>query len=683
MYHLECSVCEELMENPTTLPCGHSFCRDKCLVQWLKQKEAASCPVCREPIPSTPLRVNIALRDAIEIAKNSKQDAAICFECEEAPATLFCGDCDASYCEECSSALHRPKAFRSHSIVPINQKPTISSSKCPRHPSKPLEHFCTKCLVSICDSCGLLMGHAKHCEELIPLLQAKEDFGLQVKELHLSLSNATSKVSGNKEEVEKVVAEVLVNTQTILYDLINNLVRESSQKIFDVTTGNTVSCSLTFDKELREKGNEFIENALEVLKGFKQSFNESFEFIEENAKSFHLKLLSKLVKKDLVDVEVFDVSSKSKEILKIAQISDGFSINFSELQELVVIEIHQELKLKLLNNFINNSQTISISQFNWIKEINPELNNLMFETLELNSLTEEEFLALVGTFIEHSNVELLSKVINIFSFESVPVIPVIPGNLLSRINVDNVSNQNREIWLEKVILKNLVGEEIQVIGRKLLGREIPLRINVGVWVYHQSLLYDLTDKIKKGFAENWGNVNLSINSFTSKVQSFEELDNYDVLVVESLDFPCPGQFLDQFLNQGKGLVLFNCSPSNIQGGFSNSCFNEAGRGSYITNQKTQHDMVKTLPNDPIFLNVNSFSINCGFPTQKSVNGTLLATVNSGIPLIAKKEVGGGRLVEFGFFCVSKDGNPDGWYWPSSTDGHKLFANSIIWVNKMV
>ncbi|KAL0239995.1 hypothetical protein GEMRC1_010103 [Eukaryota sp. GEM-RC1] len=493
MSHLECSVCEELMENPTTLPCGHSFCRDKCLVQWLKQKEAASCPVCREPIPSTPLRVNIALREAIEIAKNAKQDSIICFQCEEAPATLFCGDCDAVLCSDCSTTAHKLKMFRSHSVVPINQKPTISSSKCPRHPSKPLEHFCTKCLVSICDSCGLLMGHAKHCEELIPLSQAKEDFELQVKELHLSLSTATSKVSGTKEEVEKVVAEVLVNTQTMLYDLINNLVRESSQKIVDLGTGNTVSCALTFDKELRAKGNEFIENALEMLKSFKQSFNESFEFIEENAKSFHLNLWSKLAKKDLIDVEKFDVSLKSKEILKIAQISDDFSINFSELQEIVVIEIPEKLKLKLLNNFISNSQTIPISQFNWIKEINPELTNLMFEKLEFNSLTEEEFPVLIGTFIERSNLELLSKVINNFSFESVPQIPVIPSNLLSRINLDNVSNQNREIWLEKVILKNLVGDEIQVFGRKFFGREISLRISVGVFV-QQSYLNDLPEK---------------------------------------------------------------------------------------------------------------------------------------------------------------------------------------------
>ncbi|KAL0239696.1 hypothetical protein GEMRC1_009804 [Eukaryota sp. GEM-RC1] len=291
MSHLKCSLCDELMENPTTLPCGHSFCRDKCLVQLLKIKKSAFCPICQEPIPSSPLGINMALREAIEIVKTANPAAILCFECEEAPATLFCSDCGSHHCEECSSALHRPKTFRSHSIVLLNQKPTISSTKCPRHSTEPLEQFCTKCLVSICDSCGLLMGHAKHCEELIPLSQAKDDFELQVKELHLSLSNATAKVSGTRKDVEKVVDDVLINTQTILHDLINNLVRESSQKIVDLGTGNPVSCSLTFDEELREEGNEFIENALEVLNTFKKRFNESFEFIGRNCRVFSFEIV--------------------------------------------------------------------------------------------------------------------------------------------------------------------------------------------------------------------------------------------------------------------------------------------------------------------------------------------------------------------------------------------------------
>ncbi|KAL0229021.1 hypothetical protein GEMRC1_013641 [Eukaryota sp. GEM-RC1] len=172
--HLQCRVCEELMENPTTLPCGHSFCRDKCLKQWMKQKDDASCPVCREKIPQTPLRTNIALREAIEIAKESSKAPTLCFECEKASSTLFCPECDASFCHECSGIIHKPKFLRSHTIVSLDQKPSTSSSKCPRHPSKSLEHFCTTCLVSVCDSCAILMGHAQHYQDLIPLDQARE-----------------------------------------------------------------------------------------------------------------------------------------------------------------------------------------------------------------------------------------------------------------------------------------------------------------------------------------------------------------------------------------------------------------------------------------------------------------------------------------------------------------------------
>ncbi|KAL0239938.1 hypothetical protein GEMRC1_010046 [Eukaryota sp. GEM-RC1] len=571
------------MENPTTLPCGHSFCRDKCLVQWLKQKESASCPICREPIPSSPLRINIALREAIEIAKTAK---------------------------------------------------------------------------------------------------------FQKFKLHLSLSNATAKVSGTKEEVEKVVADVLTNTQTILHDLINNLVRESFQKIVDLDSGNPVSCSLTFDKELREKGNEFIENALEVLNSFRQEFNESFEFIEENAKSFHLKLLSKLVKKDLIDVEKFDISSRSKEILKIAQISGDFSISFTPLQELLTIELPEELKLKLLNNFVIISQTISISQFNWIKEVNPELTNVMFEKLEFNSLTEEEFLALVDTFIEHSDVKLLSKVINVFAFESLPEIPVIPGNLLSRIYLDNVSNQNKGIWLEKVILINLVGDEIQVIGRQLLGREISLRtVNVGVWAETKSYTDDITKHITRGFADNWTNIELSITSSAVSSCSFADFQGYDVVVLESWSVVTDGNDFNQLLESGKGFVFFNEVPENCTNGFIHSCANGTRNPGFLTNQQTQHDMVKTLPNDPIFLNVNRFSTNYSSNPPKSVTGTLLATVNSGIPLIVKKEVGGGRLVEFTCPSMSSDLSSDCdeeyGIWPTSTDGHKLFANAVVWAGKCI
>lgn len=42
-----CGVCCELMVLPTTLNCGHSFCRH-CLAHWFKVGERAECPSCRQ-----------------------------------------------------------------------------------------------------------------------------------------------------------------------------------------------------------------------------------------------------------------------------------------------------------------------------------------------------------------------------------------------------------------------------------------------------------------------------------------------------------------------------------------------------------------------------------------------------------------------------------------------------------
>jgi hypothetical protein len=55
-----CSVCYELMVDPTTLNCGHSFCRS-CLASWVLSSNSSNCPSCRQPFKGHP-KVNILIR---------------------------------------------------------------------------------------------------------------------------------------------------------------------------------------------------------------------------------------------------------------------------------------------------------------------------------------------------------------------------------------------------------------------------------------------------------------------------------------------------------------------------------------------------------------------------------------------------------------------------------------------
>ena len=45
--YLSCPICQEILEEPTRITCGHTFC-NKCITQWEKKSHNFQCPLCRE-----------------------------------------------------------------------------------------------------------------------------------------------------------------------------------------------------------------------------------------------------------------------------------------------------------------------------------------------------------------------------------------------------------------------------------------------------------------------------------------------------------------------------------------------------------------------------------------------------------------------------------------------------------
>uniref|UniRef100_A0A4W4F0W4 RING-type domain-containing protein n=1 Tax=Electrophorus electricus TaxID=8005 RepID=A0A4W4F0W4_ELEEL len=62
---LKCHCCYEVMVDPTTLNCGHSFCRH-CIALWLQASHTMECPGCCEFFQNFP-KINISLRDLVEM----------------------------------------------------------------------------------------------------------------------------------------------------------------------------------------------------------------------------------------------------------------------------------------------------------------------------------------------------------------------------------------------------------------------------------------------------------------------------------------------------------------------------------------------------------------------------------------------------------------------------------------
>lgn len=55
-----CGCCSDLLVQPTTLTCGHSFCR-LCLAQWYIQSSKRTCPFCQQAYLGCP-KVNITIK---------------------------------------------------------------------------------------------------------------------------------------------------------------------------------------------------------------------------------------------------------------------------------------------------------------------------------------------------------------------------------------------------------------------------------------------------------------------------------------------------------------------------------------------------------------------------------------------------------------------------------------------
>jgi hypothetical protein len=73
MDDLNCLICYSLLCEPTTMHCGHSFCRN-CTIKWYVTYRNSNCPVCRCKTDKDIPKVNVTLKALIENIKLKLND---------------------------------------------------------------------------------------------------------------------------------------------------------------------------------------------------------------------------------------------------------------------------------------------------------------------------------------------------------------------------------------------------------------------------------------------------------------------------------------------------------------------------------------------------------------------------------------------------------------------------------
>ncbi|XP_047674364.1 tripartite motif-containing protein 16-like [Tachysurus fulvidraco] len=225
-----CSVCLDLLKDPVTLSCGHSFCKVCINGCWDQedQKDVYSCPQCRDTFTPRPvLRRNNMLAEVVEkLKKKTEVQAASPDHCYAGPGDVECDFCTgrkhkavksclvcvASFCETHLKPHYQVPSWKKHKLVVASGN--LQEKICSEH-DKVLEIFCRSDQSFICYLC-MTDEHKSHDTVSVKAYRSEKENELQEEQLKFQqrLQEKQKKV----QELKQAVNTIKLSAQTAVED---------------------------------------------------------------------------------------------------------------------------------------------------------------------------------------------------------------------------------------------------------------------------------------------------------------------------------------------------------------------------------------------------------------------------------------------------------------------------------
>ncbi|XP_050993923.1 tripartite motif-containing protein 16 isoform X2 [Labeo rohita] len=242
---LMCSVCLDLLKDPVTIQCGHSYCKS-CITDCWDQEDQMrvySCPQCRQTFSPRPaLATNTMLAELVEKLKKRKHPAdcdagAGDVQCDVCTGTKYkavksCLVCLESYCQ---THFERHKEFHSrkpHKVTDATGR--LQEMICQKH-EKLLEVFCRTDQKCICVLCTMdehknhetVSTASQRTEKQKQLKETQKTFQQRIQQREKDLQQLREAVESHKRSAQTAVED----SERIFTELIRSIERSRSELI--------------------------------------------------------------------------------------------------------------------------------------------------------------------------------------------------------------------------------------------------------------------------------------------------------------------------------------------------------------------------------------------------------------------------------------------------------------------
>ncbi|XP_076872518.1 tripartite motif-containing protein 16-like isoform X6 [Brachyhypopomus gauderio] len=221
-----CAFCLDLLKDPVTINCGHSFCME-CINEYWDQDEQTgvySCPQCRETFTPRPvLRRNNMLAEVVEKLKMAELTGLTGYagpgdvECDfctgtKRKASESCLVCQTSFCETHLKPHYEVPALKKHKLIKAFTQ--LQDKICPQH-DKLIEIYCRTDQSCICYLCTM-DEHKGH--DTVSAAAERTQKQTQLKEVQIKSQQRIQEKEEKVQELRQAVNTLKHSAQVAVED---------------------------------------------------------------------------------------------------------------------------------------------------------------------------------------------------------------------------------------------------------------------------------------------------------------------------------------------------------------------------------------------------------------------------------------------------------------------------------